>query len=275
MKIASSVVAAMAILSLSGVPTPMQAASIMVPPSSLPPPTVAGYAPIHGVKIYYAEWGRGAPVILAENALGSTIAWGYLVPVLAKHYRVIAFDTRCQGHSTCSPQSPTYQLMASDLDALMQYLHLRHAAFVGWSQGANLGLEMAIRYPGRLTRIFAYGAHSSPATFRMPSHYSATDIIAAHWIQLQNPDWRTMLKRFSKLSLTEPNLTAVDLQSIRVKTWVVDGDRDEYIQRSDTDFMASRIPASGELILPNTGHYAVWQDPSMFDACVLSFLGSP
>jgi pimeloyl-ACP methyl ester carboxylesterase len=48
--------------------------------------------------------------------------------------------------------------MASDVIGLMDYLKIRKAAIVGWSDGAILSLDIAIRHPERLTKLFAFGA---------------------------------------------------------------------------------------------------------------------
>jgi hypothetical protein len=73
-------------------------------PPNLPRPPVSGYAPVNGVRIWYGVFGTGQPVILLEGGEDPADDWSLLVPVLVRHgYRAIVIDTRCQGHSTCSP----------------------------------------------------------------------------------------------------------------------------------------------------------------------------
>jgi pimeloyl-ACP methyl ester carboxylesterase len=253
----------------------------MTPPTSLPPPDATGYAAVNGVKLYYAQWGKGDPVILVEGGGDNTVQWGYLVPELAKHYRVIAYDTRCQGRSTCSPEPFTYELFASDLDALMDRLEIPNAAIVGWSDGAIVALEMGIHYPARVDRIFAHGANTSPdATNDIdPSHPPETSLVSRRWgkaqYETQSPapgGYSALEKRLNDLWSTQPHLTAAQLQSISAKTWIVDGAREEFVKRSDTDFMAETIPNALEVIIPGTSHYAPWQRPDLFNSAVLAFL---
>jgi len=71
---------------------------------------------------------------------------------------------------------------------------------------------------------------------------------------------------------TEPHFTDDQLRSIKVPTWIVDGDRDEIIKREDTDHMAALIPGAGELILPQVSHFAHLQDPMQFNEALLHFL---
>jgi pimeloyl-ACP methyl ester carboxylesterase len=73
---------------------------------------------------------------------------------------------------------------------------------------------------------------------------------------------------------TEPHFTDDQLRHIEVPTWIVDADRDEAINRENTDHMAAMIPGSGELILPGVSHFAFLQDPVMFNDALLQFLSS-
>jgi pimeloyl-ACP methyl ester carboxylesterase len=92
---------------------------------TLPRPVRSGYIVADGVKLWYAEFGEGTPVILIEGGLDTTDDWAYLAPELAAHgYRAIVFDSRCQGKSTCNPTALGYRLMARDTVGLMNALHV-------------------------------------------------------------------------------------------------------------------------------------------------------
>ncbi|HZT19570.1 MAG TPA: alpha/beta hydrolase, partial [Dongiaceae bacterium] len=136
---------------------------VLPPTPSLPKAAASGYAPVNGVKIWYAEFGRGEPVILLHGGLANSNYWGLLVPALEKRYRVIVMDSRGHGRSTRNAQPYGYDLMASDVIALMDHLQIRKAAVVGWSDGAILGLDIAIHHPERLTKLFAFAANSDPS----------------------------------------------------------------------------------------------------------------
>jgi pimeloyl-ACP methyl ester carboxylesterase len=82
-------------------------------------------------------------------------------------------------------------------------------------------------------------------------------------------------EQLDKMEDTEPHFTDDQLRSIKVPTWIVDGDRDEGIKREDTDRMASLIPNAGELILPQVSHFALLQDPAQFNDALLHFLSRP
>ena len=141
----------------------------------LPKPKHSGYAPINHVKIWYAEYGQGAPVILLHGGLVNSNYWGKLIPVLEKHYHVIVMDSRGHGRSSMDDEPLSYHLMAKDVLGLMDFLHLQNAAIVGWSDGANIGLDIAIHHPERLTKLFALGGNSNPEATMDVSQYPAFD----------------------------------------------------------------------------------------------------
>jgi pimeloyl-ACP methyl ester carboxylesterase len=105
--------------------------NVLPPTPSLPKAAHSGYAPVNGIKIWYAVFGHGQPVILLHGGLGNSHYWGNQVPALAKHYQVIVMDSRGHGRSTRNDQPYGYDLMASDVVALMDYLKIQKAAIVG------------------------------------------------------------------------------------------------------------------------------------------------
>ena len=104
---------------------------LRLPPTpTLPKPEASGTAPVNGIRLWYAEFGHGAPVILLHGGLANSNYWGLQVRALAGNYHVIVLDSRGHGRSTRSDAPFGYDLMASDVVALMDYLHVRKAALV-------------------------------------------------------------------------------------------------------------------------------------------------
>src|SRR5579859_4210296 len=131
------------------------------PTPELPKPDESGTVAANGIRIWYAVFGRGEPVILVHGAFGNSNYWGLQVPALAPHYKVIVLDSRGQGRTTWNSEPPlSFHLMASDVLAVMDTLHIPKAALVGWSDGGIIGLDIALNHPERLTKLFAFGANS-------------------------------------------------------------------------------------------------------------------
>jgi pimeloyl-ACP methyl ester carboxylesterase len=245
---------------------------------SLPTTASSGYAPINGIKIWYAVFGRGDPVILLHGGLANANYWGELVPALAAHYRVVVMDSRGHGRSSRDARPYGYDLMASDVVALMDFLKIDKAALVGWSDGAIIGLDIAMHHPERLTKLFAFAANSDPSGVKDVNQspvFTAFIARARKEYESLSPtpsEYDSFLAQITKMWETQPNWTADDLAGIKVPTWIVDADHDEAIKRDNTLFMADHIPDSGLLIQPQVSHFSFLQDPQQFNADVLHFL---
>jgi pimeloyl-ACP methyl ester carboxylesterase len=252
---------------------------LTLPPTpTLPKAEASGYAPVNGIKIWYESFGKGAPVILLHGGLANVNYWGKQVPALEQHYRVIVMDSRGHGRSTRNAEPYGYDLMASDVLALMDYLKLPKAAVVGWSDGAIIGLDIALHHPERLTKLFAFAANSDPSGVK---DVNKSPVFTAYIARAQKEyetlsptptEYKSFLDQIEKMWDSQPHWTAADLQTIKVPTWIVDADHDEAIERSNTLFMADNIPDSGLLLLPQVSHFAFLQDPQQFNAALLHFL---
>ena len=131
----------------------------------LPAPTAkeTGYAKVNGVEIYYAIYGSGEPLILLHGGLGNTDYWGSQIAAFSTKYKVINIASRGHGRSTRDDQAYSYHLMASDVLAVMDILSIKKASMVGWSDGGNIGIDIAINNPDRLVKLFAFGANFNPS----------------------------------------------------------------------------------------------------------------
>jgi pimeloyl-ACP methyl ester carboxylesterase len=252
---------------------------LRLPPTPvLPTPTNSGIAPVNGIRLWYAEFGSGDPVALLHGGLANSDYWGLLVRALAPHYHVIVLDSRGHGRSSRTDDPIGYDLMASDVLALMDYLHIRQAALIGWSDGAIIGLDIAINHPERLTRLFAFAANSDPSGVKdvgkSPVFQSFQQRASQEYARLSPTpaQFNAFEANIEQMWASQPHFSEAQLSHIKVPTWIVDGDHDEAIRRENTDLMAALIPGAGELILPEVSHFAFIQDPVMFNSAVLHFL---
>jgi pimeloyl-ACP methyl ester carboxylesterase len=248
------------------------------PTPSLPRPGQSGVASVKGIRLWYAVYGSGEPVILVHGGLANSDYWGLQIPVLARHWQVIVLDSRGHGRSTRTAAPIGYDAMASDVLALMDTLHIQKAALVGWSDGAIIGLDIAIHHPERLTRLFAFAANSDPSGVKdvdqSPMFRAYEDRAAREYAKLSPTptQFKAFLDNISRMWANEPHFTEAQLRGIKVPTWIVDADHDEAIKRENTDYMASLIPGAGELILPAVSHFAFLQDSALFNEALLQFL---
>ena len=130
----------------------------------LPVTSDQGFVDHDGARIWYATYGSGSPVILLHGGLGHSGNWGYQVPTLVSSgYRAVLIDSRGHGRSTRDLRPFTYELMASDVLAVMDALHLEKAAVVGWSDGACIALILAMKAPARVAGVFFFACNMDPS----------------------------------------------------------------------------------------------------------------
>ena len=152
------------------------------------------------------------------------------------------------------------------------------AAVVGWSDGAILGLEIALRHRARLSKLFAFAANSDPSGVKdvdkSPVFTAFIARAAKEYEALSaTPDqYKSFLEQIGRMWATQPHYTAADLKGITTPTWIVDADHDEAIKRENTEFMAAQIPGAGLLIQPEVSHFSFLQDPVQFTWSVMHFL---
>jgi len=253
-----------------------------IPPvRPLPATSASGYVEHDGARIYYATFGHGPPVILLHGGFANTEVWGNQIPALMRAgYQAVAIDSRGHGRSSRDARPLTYELMASDVVAVMDHLNLPPAAVVGWSDGAIVGLVLAIHDPDRVSRVFAFAANMDPSGVipgvdKNPLFVRFIAKAQRDYRRL-NPapdDFAGFKAAVEHMWDTEPNYTAADLARITTHVAIVDGEHDEAIKRAHTEYMARSIPGAQLIILPAASHFAMFQQPREFNAAMLGFLG--
>jgi pimeloyl-ACP methyl ester carboxylesterase len=253
-------------------------------PATLPPFDLEGRVTHAGARIWFATIGQGSPVILLHGGDASSDYWGDQVPaLLASGRRVILIDSRGHGRSTRDARPLGYELMESDVIAVMDALSLQKADVVGWSDGAILGLIMAMKHPSRVSRVFAFGANMdlhgfNPLGAVSPIIPKVAAALAANYTRLsETPDgYRALSRDVLAMQLREPNYAPQDLAAIRGPSIaIVDGEHEEFILRQHTEYLARTIPGATLIILPGGSHFAPLQVPDAFNAAMIDFLAGP
>jgi pimeloyl-ACP methyl ester carboxylesterase len=250
------------------------------PTPSLPTPASSGKVEVNGASIWYAVFGPsgGVPVVLLHGGLANSNYWGNQVPALAATHQVIVIDSRGHGRSTRSAAPYGYELMASDVLGVMDKLGVKQAAIVGWSDGAIIGLSLAMHHPDRVARLFAFAANSDPSGVKdvdkspVFQQFIARGEKEYEALSATPKEYKKFVEEISRMWASQPHWTKDDLAKITVPTWIVDGDHDEAIERSNTELMAGAIPKAGLLLQPEVSHFSMLQDPAQFTADIQHFL---
>jgi pimeloyl-ACP methyl ester carboxylesterase len=275
----STLFAFLALLALPGLAAAEERWQTLPEPAPMPKADESGYAPVNGIQMYYAVFGKGDPILLIHGGLGHADIWASQVVEMAKTHKVIVADSRGHGRSTRTGEPYGYDLMASDYLALLDYLKIEKTALVGWSDGGIIGIDIALHHPERLTRLFAQAAN---VTTDGVDPKVATDPTFGAYIERSGRDYRKMSKtpdqydafveQISHMWASQPNWSKEELAKITTPTAIVAGDHDEAILRKHTDYMASVIPGAKDIILPNASHFAMLQAPDEYTRAALGFI---
>ena len=248
--------------------------------TTLPSTEDQGYVEHDGARIWYAAYGSGSPVILLHGGLGHSGNWGFQVPALVSSgYRAILIDSRGHGRSTCDARPYTYELMASDVLAVMDALNIEQAALVGWSDGACISLVLASKVPERVAGVFYFACNMDPSGTK---EFEFTPIIqrcfnrhVKDYKQLSvTPDkFDEFSDAVGLMQKTQPNYSVDDLSEISVPVAIVQSEHDEFIKREHAEYLARSIPNAEFIYLPEVSHFAPLQRPGQFNAAMLAFLG--
>jgi pimeloyl-ACP methyl ester carboxylesterase len=238
-----------------------------------------GYAEHDGARIWYATYGSGPPVILLHGGLGHGGNWGYQVPALVgSGYRVVLIDSRGHGRSTRDARPYTYELMASDVLAVMDALGIEKAGLMGWSDGACTAMILASKAPARVVGVFFFACNMDPSGTKP---FEASSIIDRCFSRHKKdyarlsatPDqFGEFVDAVGLMQRTQPNYSAHDLAQISVPVAIVQSEHDEFIKREHAEYLARSIPNAEFVCLPGVSHFAPLQRPEQFNAAMLAYL---
>ncbi|CAF0943856.1 unnamed protein product [Rotaria sp. Silwood1] len=255
---------------------------LRLPPTpKLPLPHAGQYALVNGIRIWYTIYGPadGIPILFLHGGFANSDYWGLQVKQLQSTYKCILMDSRGQGRSPSSATNITYDLMTSDVIGLLDYLDITRIHLVGWSDGAIIGLNMAMKYPRRLISLFAFaanydssGAKDILASPVFPAYLTRSKSEYEQMSPVNN--YQDLYNNLTTMWSTLPNWSKTDFDKIphNLPVLIVDADHEEVINREQTDMMATWIQQAGEMILPKTSHFAFIQDPESFTAAMTRFL---
>lgn len=245
---------------------------------------VGKYVIVNDIKVYYEIYGAGEPLLLLHGNSGSIENLLYQIPELSKHFKVIAVDSRAQGKSTDSDKEITYALMASDMSALIDKLNLGSVHVVGWSDGGNVGLELALAQPQKVKKLVTFGANYTHENWMAQPDSVAMEANDPRLLKTA-PLMKKYKEGLDKLSpvvrkkladLTEkyPNFTEGQLKQIRVPVLIVVGDRDA-INLAQTISLFTSLPHSQLFIVPGASHMVPAEQPELINSEVIKFLTTP
>ena len=121
--------------------------------------STSGYAQVNGLKMYYEIHGEGTPLVLIHGG-GSTIqtTFGKILPLFAQHHKVIAVELQAHGHTGDRDSPESFAQDAADIAALLEYLKIDKADFLGFSNGGQTAMQIGMSPPGIVNKLVIVSA---------------------------------------------------------------------------------------------------------------------
>jgi pimeloyl-ACP methyl ester carboxylesterase len=252
---------AILMFALLAVPAPMLAQGPRAAPGKL--------VDVNGIKLHYEELGAGEPLLLLHGfGMCGRGDWDTIATELARNYRVILPDLRGHGWSTNPSGKFTMRQSAEDIRALLDALGLRQVKAMGISAGGMTLLHLATQNPDRISAMAVIGATTHfPEQARAIMRGSAADTLPKEVMAMfgqcatrGDGQVRDLLGQFSgfKDSYEDMNLTAPYLATIKARTLIVHGDRDEFFPVDIPVAMYTSIPGSQLWVVPGGDHVPIY-----------------
>jgi pimeloyl-ACP methyl ester carboxylesterase len=248
---------------------------------------------VNGMRMYYEVSGQGEPLIVLHGAYMNIPTMGAIIPKLARTHRVYALELQGHGRTTDIDRPITYPNLADDVAAFMDAVQLPKADVFGYSMGAAVGLQLAIRHPDKVNKLalasVGYDARGWQPEFTAFIPQMTVEMLvgmpfAAEYRKLAaNPDSFPALVRKLIALEKEPMAWEQDVRGLKTPVLIIAGDADVVtLEHAVAMFrllgggvmgdMGKPLPASRLAILPATSHTAVIMQPDLLYAFMEPFL---
>jgi pimeloyl-ACP methyl ester carboxylesterase len=248
---------------------------------------------VNQMQMYYEVSGRGEPLIVLHGAYMNIPSMGAIVSKLAKTHKVYAVELQGHGRTTDIDRAITYPNLADDVAVFMDAVGLKKADIFGYSMGAAVGLQVAIRHPARVNKLVAasvaYNADGWQPEFKAFLPKMTVEMFlempfAKEYRKLAaNPDgFPALVKKLIALE-HEPMAWDKDVKALKAPVLIISGDADvATLEHSVAMFrllggggmgdMGKPLPASRIAVLPATSHTAVITQATLLHALIEPFL---
>jgi pimeloyl-ACP methyl ester carboxylesterase len=261
--------------------------------ASMPPAAAGHRVQVNGMQLYYEVSGTGDPLIVLHGAYMNIPTMGAIIPKLAESHKVYALEFQGHGRTTDIDRPITYQNLADDVAVFMDSVGLARADVFGYSVGAEVALQLAIRHPQKLNKVVAASAAYDVRGW----HPDFTAVIPQMTVEMMvsmpfaedykklapNPDGFPELARKLIALEKEPMAWEQDVRQVKTPVFLIAGDADvATLEHSVALFrllgggvmgdMGKPLPASRLAILPATSHTAVITQVDLLHALIEPFL---
>ena len=222
------------------------------------------------IQHHYIEKGQGEPLILLHGNGENCDYFKGQIEVFARFYHVYAPDTRGHGKTPRGNASFTIRQFADDLLSFMDLHGIEKAHLLGFSDGGNIAMIFAMRYPDRVDRLILDGANLDARGVKRSVQIPIEIGYRIARLFARKSESARLKAELLGLMVNDPDVRPEELTRIRSKTLVVAGPRD-MIREDHTRLIAAGIPGSS-LAFVEGDHFVANKCPEAFNRVVLDFL---
>ncbi|MBR6644949.1 MAG: alpha/beta hydrolase [Clostridia bacterium] len=222
------------------------------------------------IKNYYIEKGHGDVIIFLHGNNGDGNYFSHQIDYFSQKYRVIALDTRGHGKTPRGTKPFSLATFADDLYVFMKNMDIEKAHIVGFSDGANIAMLFALKYPECVKTLVINGGNISPDGVEYELQRSITDEYKALVLTPDKTMEQKRLEEMLSIMVNEPYIKPSELANIKARTFVVAGTFD-LIKREHTELIYKSLP-NAELLFIDGGHLIAAENPQTFNKAVEEFL---
>lgn len=222
-------------------------------------------------NIYYEVYGTGYPLILLHGNGESMRYFHNQIDAFSEVYQLILIDTRGHGHSTFGDLPLNFNLFVDDVIAVMDKLKINTTHLLGFSDGGNTAIALALHYPKRVRTLILNGANLMPEGLNNAVRHQ---IFREHMLYSFLSLFSVKAKRKKEtisLMIDQPQFSDKEIQEINIPTFVIVGEHD-MIKQTHTDKIVSLIKNAKLQIIPHADHFTAEKLPNEFNDAIMRFL---
>jgi pimeloyl-ACP methyl ester carboxylesterase len=257
----------------------------------------SGYAQVNDLEMYYEIHGTGSNLVLLHGGL-TTIdgSFGGILPKLAETRRIVAIEQQGHGHTADVDRPLSYEQMADDTAALLRGLGTGEADFFGYSDGANVALQIAVRHPDLVRKLVIAAGHYHPNGYYAEAHEAfaklTPDALAGSALEQSYIDvaptpgqWATLIDKVKQLDASFEGWSPEVIRSIQAPALILVGDSD-FVRPEHAvemfrllgggvpgDFVG--LPRSRLAVLPGVTHVTLRERGDWVLPMIIEFLDGP
>ncbi len=253
-----------------------------------------------GKRIHYETYGSGRPLLLLNGIMMSCGSWKEFIEPLSAQNTLILLDMLDQGKSDRMSCGYDHSVQLRLVHALLDELGLEKVCIAGISYGSEVGLEYALDHPERVERLMLFNATAATGpwlgdigkAWNLASddgekyYYTAIPVIYSPRFYREHNDWmenrkKTLFPVFSNRDFIQAMIRLTDssegydvsarLGEVKCPTLIVSCSQDYLTPAEEQQYLAQRIPDSHYVVIQDSGHASMYEQPMLFASLILGF----